>query len=319
MINIVILDAHVANPGDLSWDAIAALGNLTVYPRTAPADVVARCSEADAVIINKVVMSAEVISQLPKLKYIGLFATGYNNVDIAAARKAGITVCNVPAYSTDSVAQTVFAHLLNITNRVEQYAEEVRSGRWQRCEDFSFSLGPSHELAGMTMGIYGLGHIGKKVAQIASAFGMSVISPTSQSVESLPEYVEKVSFDEFLRRSDVISVNAPLADDNRGIFNADTFGKMKRGVIFINTSRGPLVVEEDLAAALKSGQVGAAGLDVLCEEPPRHGSPLLDAPNCFITPHIAWQSTAARRRLIAITAENLAAYIAGKPQNTVAT
>lgn len=316
-INIVVLDGHVANPGDMDWDGLDRVGNLTVYPRTAPDEIVERAKDADAIIINKVVISADIIASLPKLKYIGLLATGYNNVDISAARKVGITVCNVPSYSTDSVAQTVFAHLLNITNRVAEYADEVREGRWQHCPDFSFSLGAERELAGLTMGIYGLGHIGKKVAQIADAFGMRVVSPTSQSQDKIPGYVTKVSFNEFLAQSDVISLNAPLAADNVGIFNSEAFSKMRRGVIIINTSRGPLINETDLAEALRSGQVGAAGLDVMVQEPPRDGSPLIGAPNCYITPHIAWQSTAARRRLLDITADNVRAWAAGTPQNVV--
>ncbi len=315
--NIVILDGHLANPGDLSWDAFQKLGNLTVYPRTAPADVVARCREAEAVIVNKVLMTAEIIAALPQLRYIGVLATGYNNVDIDAAAAAGITVCNVPAYSSEAVAQTVFSLLLHIANRAADYAAEVRSGRWRHCDDFSFTLGPIRELAGLTMGIYGLGNIGKRVAAIAAAFGMKVVSPTSQNPESIPGYVTKVTFDEFLAQSDVISVNSPLTASNKGIFNAAAFGRMRPGVIFINTARGPLVVEADLADALRSGKVAAAGVDVLCQEPPRSGSPLIGAPNCFITPHIAWQSTAARRRLLAVTAENLAAYLSATPQNVV--
>ncbi len=313
----VILDGHLANPGDLSWESLQTFGELTVYPRTEPSDVVTRCAGAEAVIVNKVVMTADVIASLPDLKYIGVLATGYNNVDIEAARRAGVTVCNVPAYSTDSVAQTVFSLLLQITNRAADYAADVRNGRWQHCEDFSFTLGPIRELAGLTMGIYGLGNIGKRVAAIAHAFGMKVVSPTSQPQASLPDYIKKVTFDEFFAESDVISVNSPLTATNKGIFNAAAFGRMRRGVIFINTSRGPLVVERDLADALASGQVGAAGLDVLCEEPPRNGSVLTSAPNCYITPHLAWQSTAARRRLVDITCGNVAAFVAGKPQNVV--
>lgn len=315
--NIVILDGYVANPGDLSWDGLEQMGNLTVYDRTAPDLIVERAKDAEVVIINKIIMSADIIEQLPKLKLICVFATGYNNIDIAAAKRAGVTVCNVPSYSTDSVAQQVFALLLAITNRVEEYAAEVNAGKWQHCEDFSFTLGPVRELAGMTIGIYGLGHIGGKVAQIAAAFGMKVISPTSKPQETIPAYVRKVSFDQFLAESDVISLNAPLAADNKGLFNARTFSQMKKGVILINTSRGALVNEADLAEALKSGQIGAAGLDVLETEPPRNGSPVIGLPNCFVTPHVAWQSTAARARLLQITADNVAAWEAGHPQNVV--
>lgn len=314
---IVVLDGHVANPGDLSWDSLASLGELTVYPRTAPGEVLERCAGATAVFTNKVVLDSAIIASLPDLKFIGVLATGYNNVDTAAAAQAGIAVCNVPAYSSDSVAQTVFSLLLEITNRTGEYSSEVRSGRWSLCPDFSFTLGPITELAGLTMGIYGLGNIGRRVAAIASAFGMNVVSPTSQEAAALPPYVTKVNFDEFLAMSDVISLNAPLTASNRGKFNAETFARMKRGVIFINTARGPLVDEAALADALHSGQVGAAGLDVLGQEPPASDNPLLTAPHCYITPHIAWQSTAARRRLLAVSASNLAAFISGRPQNKV--
>lgn len=314
---IVVLDGYVANPGDLSWAPLEKFGELTVYDRTAPHELEARAAGADIVLTNKVVLSGDMIHRLPSLKYIGVLATGYNNVDIAAAAAAGVTVCNVPAYSTDSVAQTVFALLLEITNRTGEYSRQVRDGRWTSCPDFSFTLGPIAELSRMTIGIYGLGNIGRKVAEIAHAFGMKVISPTSKPVDAIPEYVEKVDFDTFLSDADVISLNAPLTAANRGLFGKDTFDKMKRGVILINTARGPLVDEAALAHALADGRVGAAGVDVLGTEPPREGSPLFDAPNCYITPHIAWQSTAARRRLLDITASNIGAFIVGKPVNKV--
>lgn len=315
--NIVVLDGYVANPGDHDWKGLEALGDVTVYDRTPADEIVMRAKDAQVIIINKVVITDEVMSQLPKLKYIGLLATGYNNVDIEAATRHGICVCNVPAYSTDSVAQTVFALLLDITNRVSDYSREVVAGKWQYCQDFSFTLGPIRELTGMTIGIYGFGHIGRKVANIANAFGMKVITPTSQPQSNLPEYVTKVTFEQFLAQSDVISVNSPLTEENKGIFNCEAFSKMKRGVIFINTARGPLVNEADLAKALEAGQVGGAGLDVLTQEPPRDGSPVIGAPNCVITPHIAWQSTAARRRLLDITAENVKRWMENNPQNKV--
>ena len=314
---IVVLDGYVANPGDLAWDELAALGDLTVYPRTAPGEVLERCMDAEAVFTNKVVITADAMAQLPDLRFIGVLATGYNNVDVDAARAAGITVCNVPAYSTDSVVQTVFSLLLAITNRVADYSYKVRSGEWSSCPDFSFTLGPITELAGLTMGIYGLGNIGKRVAAVAAAFGMQVVSPTSQPADKLPEYVRKVSFNEFLAQSDVISVNSPLTDANRHIFNTEAFDRMRRGVIFLNTARGPLVDENALAAALASGQVAAAGLDVLGQEPPAADNPLFTAPNCYITPHVAWQSTAARRRLLQVSAGNLSAFIAGNTENRV--
>lgn len=312
---IVVLDGYIANPGDLSWAALEKFGHLTVYERTAPDEIVERARSAEAVFVNKVVLDEAVLEKLPRLKFIGVLATGYNNIDINAAHHRGTVVCNVPAYSTDSVAQTVFALLLEITNRVGQYSAMVEDGEWARSKDFSFTIGPISELAGLTMGIYGLGNIGKKVAQIAEAFGMRVISPTSQAVP--PDGVEKVNFDEFLQLSDVISINAPLTETNHHLFDSQTFAKMRRGVIVINTARGPLIDEAALTESLRSGQVGAAGLDVLEHEPPRNGSPLIGAPNCFITPHVAWQSTAARRRLIEISAENLAAFLNGSPQNIV--
>lgn len=314
---IVILDAQVANPGDMSWDGLAALGGLAVYPRTAPGEIIERAARADAVFVNKVVLDADTLAGLPRLKFIGVLATGYNNVDVAAARARGITVCNVPAYSTDSVAQLVFAMLLAIVNRVETYSASVSRGDWASCPDFSYTLGPVTELAGKTIGIYGLGNIGMRVAAIARAFGMKVVSPTSRPADSLPEYIEKTDFAGMLSQSDVISVNAPLTATNRGIFDSGAFAAMKRGVIFINTARGPLVDETALAAALRDGHVGAAAVDVLAEEPPRSGSPLVGAPRCLVTPHIAWQSVEARRRLIDISTENLRMFLANTPQNVV--
>ena len=302
--NIVILDSYVANPGDLGWDALEALGTLTAWPRTAPGEVIERCRGAEAVFTNKVVLSADTLAALPGLRFVGVLATGYNNVDTEAARRLGITVCNVPAYSTDSVAQLVAALLLALTNRVTDYSASVARGDWAGCPDFSYTLGPITELAGKTMGIYGLGNIGLKVAAIAAALGMKVVSPTSKDATALPPYVSKVRFDEMLAVSHVISVNAPLTDANRG-------------VLFINTARGPLVDEDALSEALASGQVGGAGIDVLAQEPPRQGSPLIGAPNCIVTPHIAWESVEARRRLIDISAANLKAFIAGHPQNVI--
>ncbi len=321
---IVVLDGHVANPGDLSWEALEKLGELIVYPRTAPEDVVARCQGAEAVYVNKVIIDDTVMAQLPELKFVGVLATGYNNVDTAAARSRGITVCNVPAYSTNSVAQLAFAMILHLTNRVSDYATSVAEGDWCSCPDFSYTLGAIDELDGTTIGIYGLGNIGSRVAAIAHAFGMKVVSPTSKPAEALPDYVEKVSFDQMLDISDFITIHSPLTADNKGLFNASTFAKMRRGVVLINTARGPIIDEHALADALRSGQVKAAAIDVLAQEPPKPDCPLLaedlvgdKQPRCIITPHIAWQSVAARRRLLAISAANLAAYAAGQPQNMV--
>ena len=306
---IVILDGYVANPGDLSWDEVATQGDLTVYERTAPGEIVERCQGAQAIYVNKIVITDEIMAQLPELKFIGVLATGYNNVDTAAARRRGIDVCNVPAYSTNSVAQLTFSLILHVTNRVGDYTRTVANGDWTRCKDFSYTLGAIDELCGMTLGIYGLGNIGKRVAQIANAFGMRVISPTSQAAGSIPSYVEKVSFDQMLEQSDFITIHSPLTANNRHLFNTDTFAKMRRGVVLINTARGPIIDEQALADALRSGHLKAAAVDVLEQEPPKEDCPLLAndlADRCFITPHIAWQSVTARKQLLKISASNLA-------------
>ena len=317
---IVILDGHVANPGDLSWEAIASQGELTVYDRTAPAEVVARAADAEAVFVNKVDLTADIIGRLPRLRFIGELATGYNNIDVAAAHSRGIVVSNVPAYSGDSVAQTVFALLLELTNCIARYDESVRAGDWSACTDFSYTLGPITELAGLTMGVYGLGNIGSKVAAVAHTLGMHVVSPTSKSVGDIAPYVEKVSFDDMLARADVISINAPLTAENRGLFSTDAFRRMKPTALLINTARGPIVDEEALAEALRAGEIAGAGLDVLACEPPATDCPLISPDlvgRCVITPHVAWQTVAARRRLLQISADNLAAFIAGTPANCV--
>lgn len=314
---IVILDAYVANSGDLSWNEIASQGELTVYDRTSPDEVIARCSGATAVFTNKVIIDADTIASLPDLKFIGILATGYNNVDIEAARRAGIIVSNVPAYSTMSVAQLVFAMLLTICNRVSDYSASVAAGRWASCDDFSYRLGPIEELDGKTMAVYGLGNIGRRVAAIADAFGMRVVSCTSQPAENLPPYIEKVSRDEMFRRADVLSLNAPLTAANRHFVNASTIALMKPTAVVINTARGPLVDEDALADALASGRLAFAAVDVLDVEPPRQSSPLIGLDNCIVTPHVAWQSTDARRRLLDVSAANLRAFLAGAPQNVV--
>lgn len=314
---IVILDGYVANSGDLSWHEIASQGELTVYDRTSPDEVIARCSGATAVFTNKVIIDADTIAALPDLKFIGVLATGYNNVDIEAARRTGIVVSNVPAYSTMSVAQLVFAMLLTICNRVSDYSASVGAGRWASCDDFSYRLGPIEELDGKTMAVYGLGNIGRRVAAIAAAFGMRVVSCTSQPAENLPPYIGKVSRDEMFRRADVLSLNAPLTATNRHFVNASTIALMKPTAIVINTARGPLVDEDALADALASGRLAFAAVDVLAVEPPRQGSPLIGLDNCIVTPHVAWQSTDARRRLLDVSAANLRAFLAGAPQNVV--
>lgn len=314
---IVILDAYVANSGDLSWDALAELGELTVYDRTAPDEVVERAEGADAIFTNKVVIDKDIIDRLPDLRFIGVLATGFNNVDVKAAREAGITVCNVPAYSTEAVVQTIFAHLLNITNRVEEHSASVRRGDWTNCRDFCYRLGPIAELSGMTMGIYGLGNIGSRVACVAHAFGMEVIALTTKMQWELPEYITPVSEHDLFTRSDVLVLCAPLTSENTRFVNADTLAMMKPTAIIINTARGGMVDSQALATALDEGRIAAAGVDVLVNEPPLSSEPLLHARNCHITPHYAWQSDAARRRLLDISAANLKAFIGGKPVNVV--
>ncbi|MDE5567643.1 MAG: D-2-hydroxyacid dehydrogenase [Muribaculaceae bacterium] len=314
---IVVLDGYVANSGDLSWHELEKFGELIIYERTSPAQVIDRCRGAFAVYVNKVILDAGILSLLPDLKFIGILATGYNNVDLEAARKYGKTVCNVPAYSTASVVQMAFALLLALTNRVETYSSSVARGEWTTCKDFSYRLTSIEELDGLTMGVYGLGNIGLRVASTAHAFGMRVVSFTSKRQEQLPDYIEKVSRDEMFGRSDVLSLNAPLADDNIHFVNAETLALMKPTAILINTARGGLVDEHALAEALRSKRIAAAGLDVLEKEPPAHDCPLIGLDNCIVTPHVAWQSTGARRRLLAISAENLAAFLSREPQNVV--
>ena len=315
---IVILDGFTTNSGDLSWNGISELGDLTVYDRTAPGEVIDRCLGAEAVLTNKVIITDEVMQALPQLKYIGVMATGYNVVDIDAARRRGIVVTNVPAYSTPSVAQMVFAHLLNITNQVALHDRQVHEGRWAGNQDFCFYSAPLIELASKQMGIVGLGQTGSAVAKIALALGMRVMAFTSKSQESLPEGIIKGSLDEMFATSDVVSLHCPLTPDTKHIVNAARLATMKPSAIVINTGRGPLVNEQDLADALNNGTIAAAAVDVLSTEPPTADNPLLAARNCHITPHIAWASQAARARLIDTLASNLKGYISGNVVNNVA-
>ena len=315
---IVILDGFTTNGGDLSWNGISELGDLTVYDRTAPGEVIDRCLGAEAVLTNKVIITDEVMQALPQLKYIGVMATGYNVVDIDAARRRGIVVTNVPAYSTPSVAQMVFAHLLNITNQVALHDRQVHEGRWAGNQDFCFYSAPLIELAGKQMGIVGLGQTGSAVAKIALALGMRVMAFTSKSQESLPEGIIKGSLDEMFATSDVVSLHCPLTPDTKHIVNAARLATMKPSAIVINTGRGPLVNEQDLADALNNGTIAAAAVDVLSTEPPAADNPLLAARNCHITPHIAWASQAARARLIDTLTSNLKGYISGNVVNNVA-
>ena len=317
MMKIVILDGYSADPGDLSWEELEQMGELTVYDRTSPSETVQRAAEADVVLTNKVVLDREKIAQLPRLKYIGVLATGYNVVDIEAAHERGIIVTNVPAYSTESVAQMVFAHLLTVTNRTEHYAIQNRSGRWAASPDFCYWDFPLMELAGKTFGIVGLGNIGRRVAEIALAFGMKVKAVTSKSQEQLPAGIEKADLQTLLSSADVLSLHCPLTANTRHLINADTLRLMKPTAILINTGRGPLIDDQAVANALQEGLLGAFCADVLTTEPPSSNNPLLSQPNAFITPHIAWASTEARTRLLQIAIANVRAFASGKPQNTV--
>ena len=315
--HIVILDGYAANPGDLSWEKMRQLGNCVIYDRTSPAEVLERSRGAEILLTNKTVLNADTINALPDLRYIGVLATGFNIVDTEAAKARGVIVTNIPAYSTDSVAQMVFAHLLNICQQVQHHSEEVRKGRWSNNPDFCFWDTPLIELRGKKMGIVGLGHTGSRTARIAIAFGMEVYAYTSKSSFQLPHEIKKMELDELFSECDVISLHCPLTPDTREIVNASRLSLMKSTAILINTGRGPLVNEQDLADALNEGRIYAAGIDVLNQEPHHADNPLLTARNCYITPHIAWASTAARERLMQIAVENVKAYIEGKTMNVV--
>lgn len=314
---ITVLDGYGMNPGDLSWDELNKLGDVTVYDRTSPSELMERAKDADVLLTNKVVLDAHTLRALPKLKYVGVLATGYNVVDVKAAKELGIVVTNIPAYSTDSVAQMVFAHLLNITQRVEHYTEENRKGRWTDNPDFCYWDTPLTELAGKTIGIIGLGHTGSATARIARAFGMKVKAFTSKDESSLPEGVEKASLDDIFTTADVVSLHCPLTDSTKELVNADRLKQMKPTAILINTGRGPLVNEQELADALNNSTIYAAGIDVLSSEPPKPDNPLLNAKNCFITPHVAWATKEARERLMDIAVSNLHSFLSGKPVNIV--
>ena len=318
LMKIVILDGYSANPGDLSWKELETMGALTVYDRTAPSETVARCADAAIVLTNKVVLGKTEIAQLPHLKYIGVLATGYNVVDVAYAHERGITVTNVPAYSTESVAQMVFAHLLTVTNRTEHYAIQNRQGRWTQNPDFCYWDFPHMELAGKTFGIVGLGNIGQRVAQIALAFGMKVKALTSKDASAVQSLgIEKASLEDLLASSDVLSLHCPLTEQTRHLINNSTLQQVKPTAILINTGRGPLVDDQAVADALADGRLAAFCADVLTEEPPKADNPLLHQPHAFITPHIAWASTEVRIRLLQVAIGNVRAFLDGKPQNMV--
>ncbi len=312
---IVITDAATVCDESISLDAISALGDTYVYPLSNDTELLERISDAEIIICNKTQFTADVLSHAKRLKYIGLFATGYNNIDLDYCNAHGITVCNVPGYSTEAVAQHTFAFILALLNRVGEYNETVKQGDWVKSRTFSYFPLPLLELNGKTLGIVGYGSIGKRVADIAKAFGMRVLAVNRSKIKD--ETVKQVSFEEMLRSSDIVSMHCPLNDQSRGIMNAAAFKEMKKGAYFINTARGPLVDEEALRDALVSGHLAGAGVDVLCTEPMTPECPLLNAPNCLITPHIAWAGVETRRRLIEIVAENIKCFLAGKPQNTV--
>lgn len=313
---IVILDAYAANPGDLSWDEFAALGELTVYDRTAQEDAAARIGDAEVVFINKVRLTDEIFAACPNLKLVSILATGYNIVDLAAAKRRGITVCNVPGYSTRAVVQMTFALLLEICQQVGLHSGAVHTGRWQTCPDFCFWDRPLIELDGKTMGIVGYGAIGSAVGTVAQALGMKLLV-TARHEKPVPEGARFVSLPELLAQSDVVSLHCPQTAENARMINAGALAQMKDGAILLNTARGGLLDEQAVADALRSGKLLAAGMDVVSAEPIRADNPLLTAPNCFLTPHIAWAPLETRRRLQAISAENLRAFLAGKPQNVV--
>uniref|UniRef100_UPI0032172215 D-2-hydroxyacid dehydrogenase n=1 Tax=uncultured Draconibacterium sp. TaxID=1573823 RepID=UPI0032172215 len=313
---IVVLDGYTLNPGDLNWERIEKLGECTIYDRTPAELTLERSAGAEAVFTNKVILNKEIIGKLPQLKFIGVLATGYNVVDIDAAKEAGITVCNIPAYSTNSVAQMVFSHILHFSQNISEHALSVSSGKWAQSPDFAYWLTPQTELAGKTLGIIGFGQIGQAVAQIGLAFGMKILF-TNRSKKTTRLNATQVELDTLLAESDFISVNCPLNESNQGFINKETIEKMKPTAFLINTGRGPLINEQDLADALNAGRIAGAGLDVLSVEPAAENNPLPKAKNCYITPHIAWATIEARQRLMQIAADNLEAFIHGQPINVV--
>ena len=315
---IVNLDGFTTNPGDLSWEGIEKLGDYIVYERTAPDEIINRAKGADILIVNKTIMNRDILDALsPELKYIGLQSTGYNVVDCEYARTLGITVCNIPAYSTNAVAQLVFAFILQITNEVTLHSGAVNSGEWCRCPDFCFWKKPLTELDGKIIGIVGFGSIGRRVASIAEAFGMKVLAYNPRPKDKGELNVRFVTIDELLCQSDIVTCHCPLTPETDGLINKDNISKMKKTAILINTSRGPVVDEQALADALNNDELQAAGLDVLKIEPASKDNPLLTAKNCYITPHIAWAAKETRARLLKILEDNIVAYLNGTPQNVV--
>ncbi len=315
MKKIVVLDGYTLNPGDLSWDQLRQLGDCTIYDRTAPEQVAERAKDAEILLINKVVMSRDVIAQLPALKYIGVLATGYNVVDVRATAERNITVTNIPVYGTASVAQMVFAHILNLAQHVAEHAQDVAAGQWGKCPDFCFWNFPMIELSGQTLGIVGCGRIGRQTARIGQALGMKVIAYDKYPAPT--DGIEFVEMTELFKRADVISLHCPLTGDNEKFVNREMLALMKSSAFLVNTSRGPLIDEDALAEALNTGRIAGAGLDVLSVEPAQDDNPLLKAANCYVTPHIAWATVSARSRLMDTAVENLGAFLRGEPQNVV--
>lgn len=317
---IVILDSFTTNPGDLSWEFLNKYSDdITIYQRTSKEDVVKRAKGAEILIINKTVLGKKELDELaPELKYIGLQSTGYNVVDLNTATENGVTVCNIPSYSTNAVAQLVFSFILQFTNRVNLHSESVYDGEWTACPDFCYWKAPLNELDGKTIGIIGFGSIGKRVAQIAEIFGMKVLF-NSKSKKDTAEFKNavQVDLDTLFNESDFVTCHCPLTEDTTGLINLDNLKKMKKSAILINTSRGPVVNENDLAYALNNDIIAGAGLDVLSEEPPKAENPMFNAKNCYITPHIAWAAKETRARLLDILDDNISKYLSGKTQNQV--
>ncbi|HCE45795.1 MAG TPA: glycerate dehydrogenase [Lentisphaeria bacterium] len=315
--NIVVLDGYALNPGDLSWDGLKALGECRIFERTTADKIVERAKDAEIILTNKTVLDRNTLSSLPNLKYIGVLATGYNVVDVAAATERGIVVANIPAYGTRSVAQLTFALILELAHHAGHHSNTVHDGRWTKSKDFCYWDFPLVELEGLTIGLIGFGRIGQSTAEIAKCFGMKVIACTSNHKETSRAGVEITDMETLLRKSDIVSLHCPLTAGNKGFINKSRFEMMKRSAFLINTSRGLLIDEQSLADALSSGRIAGAGLDVLSSEPPKPDNPLLKARNCIITPHIAWATSAARERLMKIAVDNVKAFIDGKPANIV--
>lgn len=305
------------NPGDLSWDDLSALGDLQAYERTMVDEISHKALDAEVLITNKCSLSRQTLQELPDLRYIGVTATGYNIVDLPFCQDKGIIVTNVPSYSTRSVAQAVFAHVLRFTHRVEKHADSVREGKWERHSDFSYCLGSIDELEGKKLGIFGYGEIGREVAKLGRAFGMSILIHSRSFRHDHPEHGKAVSVDELFGKSDILTLHCPLTEDTAQLVNAERLGKMKKTSLLINTARGPLIDEQALAFALESGTIAGAGIDVLSSEPPAPDNPLLKARHCYVTPHYAWATLAARSRLMKQTVANLEAFMRGKPINVV--